>query len=328
MGKRSRMDAQRDGVGAKSRLKKGMKAVCLILCVIFLIGTCVGCTSYASVDDVSEMQGRLDGALQELEEIRAEYESTKEELEASNQAAKEAEEAAKQEIEHLKDNYGVAQEEIDDLKEKIEDLKNDLLGDGTEKIKIYIDQGHNPTSYHNSGSMGNGLYEQDLTFEIGKLLATLLREDGRFEVRLSRLTKKTVLGTDNDSSLDARIEGAKEFGADYFISLHTNSYADASVGGIEVYTVEDDRVSCEFGSSLLQGLVAATNLRSRGMKLNSELRVLKNATMPATLIEMGFISNMEDAALLSESPELFAKGIYNGILSYFELEANDSPSDE
>ena len=55
------------------------------------------------------------------------------------------------------------------------------------------------------------------------------------------------------------------------------------------------------------------------MKIDSELRVLKNATMPATLLEMGFISNSSDAALLSESPELFATGIFGGILSYFNL---------
>ena len=47
--------------------------------------------------------------------------------------------------------------------------------------------------------------------------------------------------------------------------------------------------------------------------------VLKNATMPATLLEMGFISNANDAAMLAENPQLFAQGIYNGILSYFQL---------
>ena len=40
--------------------------------------------------------------------------------------------------------------------------------------------------------------------------------------------------------------------------------------------------------------------------------------MPAALLEMGFISNSGDALLLDESPELFAQGIYNGIVNYFE----------
>ena len=194
---------------------------------------------------------------------------------------------------------------------------------GEEKIKIYIDQGHNPSGYHNSGAEGNGLYEQDLTFEIGILLAELLEEDGRFEICLSRPTASTVLGTDYDTSLDARVNGAKDFGADYFISLHINSVSDKSVTGLEVYAAEKESESYTFGNSLLQGLVASTNLRNRGMKLNPDLRVLKNATMPAVLVEMGFISNAEDAALLSEDPDSFAEGIYDGILSYFELEPKE-----
>ena len=58
--------------------------------------------------------------------------------------------------------------------------------------------------------------------------------------------------------------------------------------------------------------------KNRGMKLNPSLYVLKHATMPAVLLEMGFISNSEDAALLCEQPELFVQGIYDGILNYFE----------
>ena len=71
-------------------------------------------------------------------------------------------------------------------------------------------------------------------------------------------------------------------------------------------------------------MINSTNLRNRGMKLNPNLRVLKNATMPAALLEMGFISNSTDASLLSQSPELFAEGIYDGILAYFELPANET----
>ena len=193
-------------------------------------------------------------------------------------------------------------------------------------IKIYIDQGHNPTSYHNAGAVGNGLYEQDVTFEIGILLAEFLKADGRFEICLSRPTVSTVLGTDNDSSLDARVQGAKDFGADFFISLHINAYGESTANGIEVYVAEENSISYDFGKCLLQGMLAFTNLRDRGMKTNPDpdFRVLKNATMPAALLEMGFISNPQDAALLAESPELFAQGIYNGILTYFKLSPNNS----
>lgn len=198
------------------------------------------------------------------------------------------------------------------------------------KIKIYIDQGHNPflpkqdpndpNKGWNTGASNEalGLYEQDLTYEIGMLLYELFMQDGRFEVRLSRPTADTILGTDNDSALDFRVNDAKEWGADYFISLHTNSYTDPSVKGLEVYTAEGDEVGYELGENILKSLVKATALRNRGMKDGSKLRVLKNATMPAVLVEMGFISNADDAALLDESPELFAQAVYDGVCTYFD----------
>lgn len=188
---------------------------------------------------------------------------------------------------------------------------------GHDKIRVYIDQGHNPAPYHNIGAEGNGLYEQDVTFNIGCILADMLREHGHFEVCLSRPDKSAVLGTDNTSSLKARVDGAVAFEADYFISLHINSFSDGAVNGIEVFVVDENSESYDFGNSLLQGMLDSTKLKNRGMKLSYELYVLKNATMPAALLEMGFISNAEDAALLSENPNAFAQGIYNGILEYF-----------
>ena len=190
-------------------------------------------------------------------------------------------------------------------------------------IKIYIDQGHNPTSYHNSGASGNGLYEQDITFLVGCILADLLRADGRFEVQLSRPNKSVVLGTDNKSSLMARVDGAAAFEADYLISLHTNSFDNDTANGIEIYVAEETGESYVLAETLLTEMVASTNLRMREVKLNPDLDILEFSTMPAVLVEMGFISNSTDAALMSEHPELFAQGIYNGILGYFGFLSNN-----
>ena len=89
-------------------------------------------------------------------------------------------------------------------------------------IKIYIDQGHNPEN-PNAGAEGNGLKEQTLTYRIGQELATLLRANPNYEVRLSRPTPTSALGTSNSTSLQARVNDANAWGADYFISLHTSS---------------------------------------------------------------------------------------------------------
>ena len=63
-------------------------------------------------------------------------------------------------------------------------------------------------------------------------------------------------------------------------------------------------------------MTEATGLRNRGMKTRPGLYVLKKTAMPAVLIELGFISNPRDSSLMLNSPELFARGIYRGILDY------------
>ena len=358
MENQDKIDTKIAQTAGAAQSKKWKSLVCIILCVALLLIVGLGCASYVSIASVHELQADMDQMLNDMDSIRAAYIAVLQELSSVKSAqneseaglkallqqqqqaheAAQAEAATKAQIEinllqasiqaaknetaaQMQEQYEAAQQEIVILKGQLEEL---LLGlDTSEKIKIYIDQGHNPTSYHNSGSSGNGLHEQDLTFTIGILLAELLEEDGRFEVRLSRPTQNTVLGTDNDSSLDARVKGAIDFGADYFISLHINAYDDATVNGIEVYVAEQSSESYSFGSNLLQALAASTNLQNRGMKLNPNFRVLKNTTMPAALLEMGFISNAADAAVLSAHPEWFAEGIYNGILSHFALEPQE-----
>ena len=198
------------------------------------------------------------------------------------------------------------------------------------KIKIYIDQGHNPflpkqdpneeNKGWNTGAFNAalGLHEPDLTYDFGIRLAEMLEQDDRFEVRLSRSTPETILGTDQNSALDFRVNDATEWGADYFISLHINSFTDSSVRGLEVYTANGDEVGYAIGYEILNALAKSTGLRNRGMRDGSDLRVLKNAQMPAALIEMGYLSNEDDAILLRDSSELFVQGLYNGIQSYFD----------
>ena len=69
----------------------------------------------------------------------------------------------------------------------------------------------------------------------------------------------------------------------------------------------------------------STDLNRRGMNYDSDLDILEYSSMPAVVLEMGFISNPDDAAILSEHPELFAQGIYNGILNYFGLLPYNAP---
>ncbi|MBQ5389522.1 MAG: N-acetylmuramoyl-L-alanine amidase [Clostridia bacterium] len=185
-------------------------------------------------------------------------------------------------------------------------------------IKIYIDQGHNPQN-PNAGAEGNGLREQDLTYRIGVALAELINANPNLEARLSRPTAETQLGTSNASSLSARVNDANTWGADYFISLHANASSAPSASGVEGYVYALGTSAAELSEDIVENLTEATGLRDRGVFARPSLYVLRRTAMPATLIELGYITNAGDAALMNENPQLFARGIYNGILEYLNL---------
>lgn len=183
--------------------------------------------------------------------------------------------------------------------------------------KIYIDQGHNPVN-PNAGAEGSGYREQDIVYRIGQELATLLRANPDFEVRLSRPTPDTQLGTSNNTSLAARVRDANAWGADYFISLHNNASDNPTATGVEAYAYARGTPAFRLGEDIVNQIAADTGLRNRGMKVRPGLYVLKKTAMPAILVELGFITNRRDADLMANRPDLFARAIYQGILEYLD----------
>ena len=144
--------------------------------------------------------------------------------------------------------------------------------------KIYIDQGHNPVN-PNSGAEGNGYREQDLVYEIGVRTAEIL-------------------------------------GADYFISLHANASEISTASGSEAFVYQLGTTAEALAENILTQLARSTGLPNRGVFARPTLYVLRRTRMPATLIELGFITNAYDAALMANQPELFAEGVANGVLAF------------
>ena len=182
-------------------------------------------------------------------------------------------------------------------------------------IKIFIDQGHNPEGV-NAGAEGNGMREQDINYDVGIYLAELLRENGNFEVMLSRPTAETSLGNTNSESLQMRVDMANNWGADWFISIHTNAAENIGANGSEVYVYSQNSPAYPLAEDILEEIVERVGTKNLGVKENQSLYVLRRTKMPALLVELAFITNESDAELLRNERYLFAYAIYQGILDF------------
>jgi len=141
---------------------------------------------------------------------------------------------------------------------------------------------------------------------VGLKLAELLKPIA--EVKLTR-TKDIAV------SLKDRAAIANSFGCDYFISVHTNSFTDRKVGGVETWAYAPGGNGEKLAKAVQAELVKATGFANRGVKFNSKFAVLRDTKAPAIITENGFISNPDEEKLLKTDAfrEKIAKAIAQGV---------------
>jgi len=175
------------------------------------------------------------------------------------------------------------------------------------KKRIFLDAGHNDSGW-NTGAVGNGLREQDISYEVCKLVSGMLLRD--FEVRLSRETREVNLGTDNASSINKRWQMANNWCADYFISVHCNAFNGTAHGAETLYFKDDSK---KFATVLQDIYVSEMGISDRGIKFRNDIAVIRHTRMPSVLIELGFIDNIEDAFMLRTKKAEMAAAIVRGV---------------
>ncbi|MGN9864796.1 N-acetylmuramoyl-L-alanine amidase family protein [Bacillus swezeyi] len=174
---------------------------------------------------------------------------------------------------------------------------------------IYIDAGHGG---EDSGAVGNGLLEKDVNLDVSNLLTEKLKDEGA----------DTVMTRTDDAflSLEERVAKASANGSDLFISIHVNS-AVPEASGTETYFDSTYKAadSEQFASEVQERLPGALDTTDRGVK-ESGFYVIKNSKMPSALVELGFITNDEDADKLrsSESQKKAADALNEAVVSYYE----------
>jgi N-acetylmuramoyl-L-alanine amidase len=183
------------------------------------------------------------------------------------------------------------------------------------KNVVVIDAGHGGSD---SGAVGNGYKEKDFTLSIVKAAKTYFDSNSDYKVYYTRLT-------DVYPSLSERYELANEVDADIFVSVHINSAGSTATGTETLYNPDRNKsqngLTCKQLATIVQKKVqAATGFSNRGLKqrctrLGNGLAVLNHNDGPATLTEIGFISNASEAKKMAANLKTYGKAVYQAIVA-------------
>ena len=184
--------------------------------------------------------------------------------------------------------------------------------------KIYIDPGHN-CSGADTGAVGFGLKEQDVSVQIGVLLRDMLINSGQ-TVKMSRDSITDTVSSSLNGSLAYRYNGANDWNADIFVSIHCNA-ANTKAYGCETYYCTGSTQGRALAECVQPHMTAETERYNRGVK-SANFAVIKHTNMPAILVETAFIDNYDDNRFLASDDGKYkcAVGIYKGICDYLGIE--------
>lgn len=183
---------------------------------------------------------------------------------------------------------------------------------------ITIDPGHGGSD---PGAIGpTGLMEKNVTLPISMKLKKALEAKGA-KVNMTRTTDVDVYGPNasGPDELQARVDVGTANKSDLFISVHINSFSNPNVGGISTYYYDKTQYDTRLASRIQAKIADETGFGGdRGIQPGN-LYVLRRSLMPAALVELGFISNPKEEALLKSDKvqQEFADEIADGIENYF-----------
>ena len=172
------------------------------------------------------------------------------------------------------------------------------------KGKVVLDAGHGGSDY---GAIREGINEKDITLDVTQRVASILKSKG-YKVALTR-------SDDTFVSLQDRVEFSENEAPEIFVSIHVNSAVATEPKGIETHYYHD--YSNELAKTVHSHLMKEIDTKDRGL-VKSKFYVINHTTVPAILVEMGFISNEEERAeLISDKrKQKTAKAIAEGIIEY------------
>lgn len=180
---------------------------------------------------------------------------------------------------------------------------------------IVIDAGHGGKD---PGADISDVLEKDIDLAVVQKMKALFDVQESIGVYYTRLD-------DSNISLQKRVGLANALGADLFLSVHNNSTSSgrmSSINGTEVmYRVSDETgASKAFAENCLSYLLASLGSGSKGVVAGDDIYIIRTATMPVALAEIGFMTNAEELTLLQEDDyqQKAAQALYDAILTTLE----------
>lgn len=182
----------------------------------------------------------------------------------------------------------------------------DLRGTPNQRVVVAIDPGHGGGD---PGAVGiGGLQEKDVVMPISQEVARYLQQHG-VDAILTR-------STDWEIDLQPRVDVAERVNATVFVSIHANAIdmSRPDVNGIETYYYDS---GSGLARSIHNSVLRATGGPDRGVR-QARFYVLRKSSMPAVLVEVGFVTGAEDAPQLASPAyrSVLAEAIARGILEY------------
>lgn len=179
------------------------------------------------------------------------------------------------------------------------------------RLVVAIDPGHGG---RDPGAVGiGGLQEKQVIFPIAQQVASILREQG-VDVVMTR-------NRDIELGLDPRVQIAERADADLFVSIHANAInlSRPDVNGLETYYYSS--AGARFARTVHDVVLRAMGMSDRRVR-QARFYVLRRTSMPAILVEVGFVTGAEDIHNLRD-PEWrsdMADAIARGILIHIQRE--------
>lgn len=179
-----------------------------------------------------------------------------------------------------------------------------------ENITIVIDPGHGG---RDPGAIGvGGLREKDVVSDIAYDVTAILEQWGG-RVILTR-------SDDREIDLDPRVQIAEQANADLFVSIHANSISleRPEVNGLETYYYSS---GFQLAETIHDAILRELDMLDRGVR-QARFYVLRNTSMPAVLVETGFVTGAEDARNLNDPAwrSQMAEAISAGVVQYVQQE--------